>query len=355
MNVTISSQHNYRRIVLAISLSLVAIALVWVFLPKAYGAQLGYRSLLLSDDRVNVSATYLLNFNITDPETLGSLKVQFCSNDPIINDVCIAPQGFDISSVTLGSESGVTDFTILASETDSNTLVLTRTPSTYNGGGVTLTFDNVINPADPGTDYARLLTYATSDASGSFNDYGGIAFGIVNPLQVTSTVPPYLLFCGGITISGFDCSTASGDYVNFGDINSTNTSSAQTQMVTATNANTGYNMYVYGTTLTSGNNVINPMATQDVSRPGISQFGINLVANQTPLVGANPVGPGVAAPTSSYDVPNWFKFVSNDVIASTSQPTNYTKLTASYIVNIPSNQSPGVYVTSLTYVCLANF
>jgi hypothetical protein len=354
MNVFISRLHDYRLIILIISL-LFVVGLVWVFLPKAYGAQLGYRSLLLNDNRVNVSATYQLSFIVPSAETLGSLKIQFCSNDPIINDVCVTPQGFDVSSVTIGSESGVTDFTILASETDTNNLVLTRTPSTYAGGSVILTFNNVTNPANSGTYYARLLTYATSDASGSYNDYGGIAFSIVNPLQVTSTVPPYLLFCAGITISGFDCSTASGDYVNFGDINSTTTSSAQTQMVTATNANTGYNMYVDGTTLMSGNNVINPMATQDVSRPGISQFGLNLVANQTPLVGADPIGPGVAAPTSSYDAPNWFKFVPSDDIVSTNQPTSYSKLTASYIVNIPKDQTPGVYVTSLTYVCLANF
>jgi hypothetical protein len=302
-----------------------------------------------------VSTIYQLGFDIPNAETLGSVELEICANDPIFSDVCTMPTGFDISGAVLSDQSGVAGFTVLTSETNTNTLVLTRTPATTAGGNVSFTLQSVINPATTGSYYGRAQTFASADASGIANDYGGLAFSISNPLVIKSTVPPYLLFCAGISITGFDCTTASGNYVNFGNFSSQSTSNAQTQLLTATNADTGFNMYVYGPTMTSGNNLINAMATDDVSRPGISQFGINLVANQTPLVGLNPIGPGVAAPTSSYDLANWFKFASGDVIASANQATDYTKLTASYIVNVPSNQTPGVYVTSLTYVCLANF
>jgi len=339
---------------LVVSLLFLA-GLLYAIFPKAYGAELPNRSLVLSDNRISVSATYQLGFNIPNTETLGSIELQICANNPIIGQPCTVPSGFDISSAVLSGQTGETGFSILSSGTNTYTVVLTRTPAITPGGNVSYTFQGVVNPDSTGSYYGRIQTFPTSNASGLATDSGGLAISINNPLQLTSTVPPYLLFCAGITIANFDCNTASGAYINFGNFSSKATSSAQTQMVTATNADTGYNMYVYGTTITSGNNTINSMTLSDVSRPGISQFGLNLVANQTPQVGADPTGPGVAAPTSPYDQANLFKFLSGDIVAGASQPTDYKKFTASYIVNIPSGQPVGVYVTSLTYVCLANF
>jgi hypothetical protein len=328
---------------------------LYAYFPKAYGAELPNRSLTLSDNRVNISAIYQLGFNIPASETLGSIELQICSNNPIPTQPCTVPAGFDISSATLSNQTGETGFTILSSGTDSNTIVLTRIPAITPGGDVSYTFQGVINPSSTGPYYGRIQTFPTADASGSDTDFGGLAININNPVSLSSTVPPYLLFCAGITITNFDCDTASGNYINFGNLSSTTTSSAETQMVTATNAATGYDMYVYGTTMTSGNNTINAISAPDVSRPGVSQFGINFVDNQTPSVGANPVGPGVATPASDYDQANLYKFLSGDLVAMADQPADYNKFTTSYIVNIPSDQSLGVYVTSLTYVCLANF
>ena len=331
------------------------IALGYIYFPRAYSAELPNRSLLLSDNRTSVIATYQLGFEIPATETLGSIELQICSNDPLIGDVCTIPTGFDISSTTLSGQSGATGFTILSSGTNAYTLILTRTPTLAIAGNVTYTLQGVINPTNAGTYYGRLQTFATNDASGSATDRGGIAFSINNSLQISTTVPPYLLFCIGITVSDYDCGTASGNYINFGDFSSTVTSSAQTQMLTATNAASGFGLYVYGPTMTSGNNIINAILTADLSRPGTSQFGLNLVANQTPLVGVNPSGYGIASPTSSYAQPNLFKFVSGDIVASADQPSDYRQFTVSYIVNIPKNQTLGVYVTSLTYLGLANF
>ncbi len=334
---------------------LLLIGLLYAVFPRAYGAELPNRSLILSDNRVSVSATYQLGFNIPASETLGSIELQICSNNPIPNQPCTVPVGFDISSAVLASQTGETGFTILGSGTDSNTIVLTRIPAVTPGGDVTYTFQGVINPSSTGPYYGRIQTFPTSDASGADTDFGGLAININNPLSVSTTVPPFLLFCAGITITNFDCGTASGNYINFGNFSSKSTSSAQTQMVTATNAATGYDMYIFGTTLTSGNNLISAMTASDVSRPGLSQFGLNLVDNQTPSVGADPTGPGAASPTTSYDQANLFKFLPGDLIVSSNQPADYNKFTTSYIVNIPSVQSVGVYVTSLTYLCMANF
>ena len=343
------------RLRLLVIVPLLIVGLFYFLFSSAYGALLPQRSLLLSNDETSASVNYQLGFNLPASETLGSIKLQICANDPLFVDPCVAPAGFNIAAATLSAQSGETGFAILPSGTNANTVVLTRAPSATAATSVVYTFGNVVNPSSEGSYYGRLQTFASSDASGAENDHGGLSFSINSPVQISTTVPPYLLFCAGVTISGYDCTTASGSYVNFGNLTSAATSSADTQMITATNAANGFTMRVYGTTMTSGNNVINAMAVPDVSRPGVSQFGLNLVANATPQVGQDPQGAGSAAPTIGYNQPDWFKFGSGDAILSAPTADDYKKLTASYILNIPTGQPVGVYATTLTYVCLANF
>jgi hypothetical protein len=123
----------------------------------------------------------------------------------------------------------------------------------------------------------------------------------------------------------------------------------------ATNAGDGYSVTVTGTTLTSGNNTIVSLTTNDVSRPGTAQFGFNLRANAAPSVGSNPSGPGVGAPSSNYNQPDSYRFADGDIIIANSVPDDVRLYTASYIANVPPTQAAGVYVSTLTYVCLAEF
>src|SRR6185312_9196459 len=126
------------------------------YLTPAYGADLPARSVLMSDDRASVVATYLLSFTIPAPETLGSIKLQFCSNDPLFSDPCTAPSGFDISAANLTTQGGETGFSIFAGGTNANTIVLARTPGPAAAGGVSYTLSTVTNPNAAGTFYARL-------------------------------------------------------------------------------------------------------------------------------------------------------------------------------------------------------
>jgi hypothetical protein len=171
---------------------------------------------------------------------------------------------------------------------------------------------------------------------------------------VNAEVPQFLLFCVGESITGFDCNTATEAFTDLGVLTSTVTSAAQSQLVVATNADNGYSLWAIGGTMTSGNNTIAAMAGGP-STTGIAQFGLNFVANTAPVSGQSPTGPGSGAPTAPYSTPNQFRFVSGDILATSSLPDNYRKYTASYIVNIPSNQAGGVYSTTLTYITLANF
>ncbi len=260
-----------------------------------------------------------------------------------------------MSAATLNSQVGEGGFVILPAGTNANTIVLTRVPLLTTATSVVYELGNVINPSSSGSFFGRVQTFASIDASGLENAHGGMALSISAPVQISTYVPPYLLFCVGVTIAPFDCSTASGSYVNFGNLSEFAASSGTTQMLTATNAGNGYTLTVNGTTMVSGTNIIGALAASDVSRPGVSQFGLNLVANTTPNVGTNPQGTGTATPAPGYDVANFYKFNSGDVVATLSNTDEYRLFTSSYIVNIPHGQPVGVYVATLTYICLASF
>lgn len=321
----------------------------------ADGARLGSRSVQLGDSSISARTNYTLSFAGQSGGTVGSVRAQFCANDPLIGTPCTAPSGFNISSATLGSQSGMTGFTIDTTATTANVLVLSRAPAPAPAGNSAYVLSGVINPSVAGSYYVRLETFASSDASGSDVDYGGLAFAIGARVNISTYVPPYLLFCAGVAIQPYDCSTASGNYIDFGELSSNQTSTGHTQLLIATNADNGYTVWVMGNTLTSGNNTIPALTTSDVSRTGVSQFGLNLRANSTPPTGTDVQGAGSGAVAGGYNTPDFYRFNSGEAIASSPGPDDYRLYTASYIVNIAKTQPAGVYVSTITYVGLANF
>jgi hypothetical protein len=250
----------------------------------------------------------------------------------------------------------MTGFTVHGAFTTANELVLTRTPGPTSPATVSYELGGVTNPSTPGTYYGRLETFTTTDASGPSYDAGGLAFAFVgDDLSIHTYVPPYLAFCIGNTIPNEDCAAAEGNYIDLGELSPTRTATGQTKLLVATNADYGYSITALGTTLTSGINVIPAITSPDVSRPGTSQFGLNLRANSTPSSGSDPAGMGRGNPTADYNIPNRFKFASGDMLASYNNPDYYRMYTASYVVNVSREQAAGVYVTTLTYIALATF
>lgn len=312
------------------------------------------RSLRLLNDAPGATTGYTISFTVSTNSTIGSLSVLFCSNSPLPDDSCALPAGLDVTNAGLSSQSGLTGFSLFAAAT--NQLVLSRSPSLVTPPlPVTLTLDNIINPGSIGPYYLRLAAYSSTNVTGSTVDFGGMAFAIANNLQVNSVVPPYLTFCVGLVIPNFDCASASGDYIDFGNLSPAHSSQADSQMMAATNAPNGYVIQVYGTTMTSGNNIISAMANDAASQPASSQFGINLRANAVPPTGSDPVGSGSGAPTASYNSPNHYQFADSDTIAGSPSADNFRKYTVSYIVNVNAAQPPGVYVSTLTYVSTGSF
>jgi hypothetical protein len=345
-----------RRYVLAtigVVLSLI-VGFHYLFAP-AYGAQLGQRSFSQSSNNISAIDLDTLSFSLVSSNIIGSVKIQFCSNDPFPEDACSAPGGFDASGTFLTDQKGMTGFNIDNNNSNANTILLTRAPTLANSGPASYTFNPIKNPSSPGSYYVRVQTYASTDGSGPASDYGGIAFAIVNQVSINAEVPPYLLFCTGITVSNLNCANAVGDYIDFGEFSSVRASSATSQMLVATNAEQGYAISIDGTTLASGNNIIAALATGDVSRPGTAQFGFNLKSNNAPRGGSEVVGPGVSQASPNYAQPDKYRFNPSDTVVADPKPDDIRVYTSNYIVNVPKVQSPGIYVSTVTYVCLANF
>ncbi|MBC7581643.1 hypothetical protein H7097_02110 [Aeromicrobium sp.] len=339
----------------SISALIVALLLVAGLLHSrtAYGAQLPTRSIELSSASASATDSYQLTFTLPQAETLGSIKLQFCAESPLVGNPCTLPVGMNLNSTSLASQTGGAGFSIVsASGTD---IILGRAPVATGATSLTFKLSGIVNPSTNGSYFGRIQTYTTAAGTGASTDYGGLAFTINTSVNISATVPPYLYFCVGITVTGVNCATAVGDYINFGNFSPAIASVAQTQMVAGSNADTGYFISVNGSTLTSGNNVIPELAAPDVSRPGVSQFGINLVANSDPQVGQAPAGAGTGSAVGGYKIANQYKYTDGDTVATATQPDEARRYTTSYLANVKKDQAPGVYVTTLTYVATAGF
>lgn len=185
--------------------------------------------------------------------------------------------------------------------------------------------------------------------------FGGAADAFVIQLSddsftVTGVAEPILNF----TIGSTTC--------DFGRFSATETKSCSHTMTAATNAANGYVIsYVPTSTLTSGANTIDAMASQGASVLASEQLGFNLKANTAAgsftasNFGANPVG-GSGTAKTGYDIADQFKFnVGGDDIAESTVATNSTVYTVSFIANISYVTEPGIYTTPITYTIVPSF
>lgn len=340
-------------LVQALTLVIVS-ALVVLPFNSLYAADLADRSLTLGDSVISNTTYHNFQFDIISGGAIGSIEFEYCSNDPFPGFPCTPPTGFDISGAGLLSEIGETGFAIHGSTT-ANRMVLTRTPAIPVPGTVQYIFDNVINPDTAGSHYVRLGTFASDDGTGPRIDQGGLAFRLLDPISLDAYVPPILYFCVGKTITGHDCLTATGAFTDFGDLSALSTAYTTTQMVIGTNAFGGYTISAIGTTMTSGNKVINNLTTPTVSITGNEQFGINLRNNSAPNVGLDVDGVGVGVVSADYNIPNRYKYMPGEIVAYSLTTSETNKYTTSYIVNVRDDQAPGIYSTTITYVALASF
>lgn len=117
---------------------------------------------------------------------------------------------------------------------------------------------------------------------------------------------------------------------------------------------------------------ITALSTASLSAPGTEQFGMNLVANTSPAIGAPPVqnpssvfsfgsvtsgapGPNGTSVAAGYSTANYFKYNSGDIIAASNQSSGETDYTISYIMNISSSTAAGAYTFNQVLIALPTY
>lgn len=312
------------------------------------------RSMLIGSSQAGDTTFYQISFIYPTTNVVGSLRLEFCDN-PIPTLPCNVPPGLDITNATLAAQSGETGFTI--TQQTSSVIVLSRSPSATGLTASSYRFDNMINPSAETQDfYVRMTDYASTDATGSFIDFGSVTARMTVPIEIYAQIPPILVFCVAGSINDDDCQDTTGNFADFGELSSTQTRSTSSQILARTNAQYGYNITVAGRTMTSGVHEIPGLSTPLESFPGLGQFGMNLTANSQPAVGADPIGPGTSATIhADYTQANKFLLRDGDTIITSTGVTPTRKFTASYIVNVPASQAPGLYTTTISYSALAGF
>ena len=350
-------QHfTYQKIHTLIAVFLLPIALILVLNSSVTlaGIQVQDRYDELSNSQAGVESTHKIGFTMTNTTTpVGSILIQFCDNSPLQGQPCSFPVGMNINSAAFSAQSGNTGFSLASAS--GGQLLLTRNPVVPSATANSYTFNGITNPSSPGEYFVRIQTFSSTDGSGPYVEQGGIAIAIISTFTISSIVPPYLTFCGGIVVQNLNCGDAVGSEINFGDFSPYATSDATSQFVVATNAQHGFNVTVNGSTMASGNFTIPGLKTPTPSLVGTSQFGINIVANNKPNVGSFQTGNSAGSPTAAYGIQNNFTFNDGDTVVSSSEPSDFGEFTASYLVNISPSQAEGTYTTTLYYICLANF
>lgn len=345
-----------RSFTLLLASILTAALLIWAVPFVSADGGLTTRYDQISSSRASAIATHLFGFKYTNLSTpVGSVTFEFCSNSPVPNDACTAPNGLDLTSVIVATQSGEIGFTIHPNSTV-NKLILTR-PAIIPTSPVASTYqlNQVKNPNAVGSYYVRLQTHSSTNGSGADIENGGVVFAISPAVTVTAEVPPYLKLCVAVTIANLDCSTATSFFSDLGELIPSQTSKTSSQFMIATNAPSGFTVSISGPTLTSGNNIIAGRTTPGPAAPNTSQFGINLRANAVPAIGSERTGGGTGTINSNYNLPNQYMYSNGDALLTSPTTSDYEKFTISYIVNVNGSQAPGYYAGTFSFICLANF
>lgn len=135
---------------------------------------------------------------------------------------------------------------------------------------------------------------------------------------------------------------------DLGTLTSEHTASKTTIIRIRTYLSGGYILQIMGDPPKFQGHTLAAMTDADISRPGREQFGINLAANTTPSVGAEPVqvpdnGTIFGVANDDYKTANFFKYVSGEVVAHSLTDSGRTDYTMSTIINISTSTPAGHY------------
>lgn len=183
---------------------------------------------------------------------------------------------------------------------------------------------------------------------------GGAVLGLGNQIGTA-----YQLNAGHITTPDptltFTITDATADFGPFSSAAAT-TSTTTFEVINYTSY--GYIVQVYGNPPANGSYEIDAMSSTGPSQVNTEQYGINLVANTSPVsFGANPNNGsfGFGQANDNYDNANNYRYVSGETIAEAPKSSGKTTYTISYIINVNALSHGGKYTANQTLIVIGTY
>lgn len=134
----------------------------------------------------------------------------------------------------------------------------------------------------------------------------------------------------------------------------------------------GYAVTAVGTAPTNSGHSLTSLPSDTASSVGNEQFGLNVVSNPSAGVGAdpvqNPAGPptfgygeagdgasGVYGINRPYTIPDQWRYVPGETVASAPRSSGETDYTMTFMANISSTTPGGTYAGNLTLICTGTY
>lgn len=148
--------------------------------------------------------------------------------------------------------------------------------------------------------------------------------------------------------------------VDFGVLSPNSTATGFATVQVRTYLASGYTMRVVGPAPSISNASLDGALSPTAVIPGTEQFGINLRANTSPLVGADVVQVpdnsfSFGLPSTDYNTPDAFMYQDGDTVAYSASSSGQTNYTISMIANMSPTTPAGRYTTSLSIVVTSTF
>jgi hypothetical protein len=122
----------------------------------------------------------------------------------------------------------------------------------------------------------------------------------------------------------------------------------------------GYIIQVAGNAPDQGSHILSSPTTPQTSQQGHEQFGLNLAANDTPDVGADPVQVpssqfSFGQVDSNYNQSDKFMYQDSDIVARSLASSGETDYTLSFIANVTNTTPAGRYLGNYSAVVVPMF
>lgn len=147
---------------------------------------------------------------------------------------------------------------------------------------------------------------------------------------------------------------------NLGTLSTERTATTSSIIKVKSYLSDGYILQLFGGAPRYEDYTLQALAAPTASTPGSEQFGINLVANTTPQIGADPVQVpssefsfGELAP--DYAIADYFMYQDGDVVAWSDRESGQTDYTVSMIINVANSTPAGHFVADFSAIVIPAF